>query len=217
MILIPVKDLKNAKQRLASVLPQGARTELARAMLEDVLEAIAACAHRPPVTLVTRDPVALILASRFSSEVIADHANASETDAIATATCICDSRGVPYTLVLPADIPLITADELKRIYDAAPPQGSVLVPAADGRGTNAVFRSPAGLFPLQFGNESFQPHLAAARATGKPCTILELPGIGLDVDNPADLRQIIDAPGETRAQRLARSWNLRDSLIVAGT
>jgi 2-phospho-L-lactate guanylyltransferase len=217
MILVPVKDLKNAKQRLASVLPEEARTELARAMLEDVLDAIAACDHRPRVTLVTRDPFALMLASRFGIEVIADHANTSETDAIATATCICESRGVPNTLVIPADIPLITAEEVRRIYDAAPPQGSVLVPAADGRGTNAVFRSPAGLFPLQFGNDSFQPHLAAARATEEPCTILELPGFGLDVDNPADLRQLIDAPGDTRAQRLARSWNLRDSLIIAGT
>lgn len=217
MILVPVKDLKNAKQRLAPVVPQEARTELARAMLEDVLNAIAACDHRPPVTLVTRDPFALMLASRFSIEVIADHANASETDAIGTATCICESRGVSNTLVIPADIPLITAGEIQRLYDAAPTQGSVLVPSADGRGTNAVFRSPAALFPLQFGNDSFQPHLAAARATGKPCAILELPGIALDVDNPADLRKIIDAPGETRAQRLARSWNLRDNLIAAGT
>ena len=49
----------------------------------------------------------------------------------------------------------------------APDEGSVLVPAADGRGTNAAFRRPANLFPLRFGNDSFKPHLAAAQATGK--------------------------------------------------
>jgi 2-phospho-L-lactate/phosphoenolpyruvate guanylyltransferase len=66
------------------------------------------------------------------------------------------------------------------------------------------------LFPLRFGIDSFKPHLAAARATQKPCVILSLPGIALDVDNPADLRQLAEAPGETRAQRLARQWDLSD-------
>ena len=82
--------------------------------------------------------------------------------------------------------------------DAAPPEGSVLVPAADGRGTNAAFRRPAGLFPLRFGNDSFKPHLEAARATEKPCIVLSLPGIALDVDNPEDLRQLAEAPATPR-------------------
>jgi hypothetical protein len=45
--------------------------------------------------------------------------------------------------------------------------------------------------------------------------VLSLPGIALDVDNPSDLRQLADAPGETRAQRLARQWNLIDLSLAA--
>jgi 2-phospho-L-lactate guanylyltransferase len=82
----------------------------------------------------------------------------------------------------------------------------VLVPAGDGRGTNAAFRRPADLFPLRFGNDSFKPHHAAAQATGRPCVILQLPGIAVDVDNPADLQQLVALPGDTRAQRLLREW-----------
>ena len=108
----------------------------------------------------------------------------------------------------PAELSM--ACEIEKILQAAPPEGSVLVPAADGRGTNAAWRSPAGLFPLRFGNDSFKPHLAAARATGKPCLVLSLPGIALDIDNPSDLRQLAQAPGETRAQRLIRPWDLTD-------
>jgi 2-phospho-L-lactate guanylyltransferase len=70
-----------------------------------------------------------------------------------------------------------------------------------------VLRRPAALFPLRFGNDSFRPHLAAAQATGKPCVVLPLPGIAVDVDNPADLKQLAGLPGETRAQRLARQWD----------
>jgi len=147
--------------------------------------------------------------------VIADPVNASETDAIAMATHVCETRGVDFTLVIPADIPLIQAWELQRIKDAAPLEGTVIVPAGDGRGTNAIFRRPAGLIPLQFGNDSFKPHLAVAKATGKSCTVLSLPGIAVDVDNPADLRQLVELPGETRAQRLARQWDLRDLPLAA--
>jgi 2-phospho-L-lactate guanylyltransferase (CobY/MobA/RfbA family) len=43
MILIPVKNLANAKQRLASILDQPTRTELAQAMLFDVLHAVRQC------------------------------------------------------------------------------------------------------------------------------------------------------------------------------
>ena len=172
MILVPVKNLANAKQRLASVLDQATRAELAQAMLHDVLDALAACCGNSEVSLVTSDPFALDLAQAFSFQVIPDATNRSETDAIEMATQLCESRGVESTLVIPADIPLIKPSEVTAVLHAAPEKGSVLVPAADGRGTNAIFRRPAALFPLRFGNDSFKPHLAAARATGNPSLVL---------------------------------------------
>jgi 2-phospho-L-lactate/phosphoenolpyruvate guanylyltransferase len=210
MILVPVKSLANAKQRLASVLDQPTRTKLAQAMLYDVLETLGAWANRPEVSLVTSDPFAVELARRFQFQIISDNTNRSETDAIEMATRFCEAQGVDSTLVIPGDIPLIQAVELEKILQAAPAEGSVLVPAADGRGTNAAWRRPAGLFPLRFGNDSFKPHLAAARATGKPCMVLSLPGIALDIDNPSDLHQLAETPGETRSQRLARQWDFSD-------
>jgi 2-phospho-L-lactate/phosphoenolpyruvate guanylyltransferase len=210
MILIPVKSLANAKQRLASLLDQPTRTKLAQAMLFDVLETLGSWQSRPEVGVVTSDPFAVELARRFEFQIIPDNANRSETDAIEMATRFCEARGVDSTLVIPGDIPLIQVHELEQILQAAPDEGSVLVPAADGRGTNAAWRRPAGLFPLRFGNDSFKPHLAAARATQKPCVVLQLPGIALDIDSPADLRRLAEAPGETRAQRLARQWDLTD-------
>ncbi len=215
MILIPVKSLANAKQRLAWVLDQPTRTQLAQAMLFDVLEALGTWANRPEVSIVTSDPFALELARRFRFQIIPDNANRSETDAIEMATRFCEGRDVDSTLVIPGDIPLIKACELEKILESAPAEGSVLVPAADGRGTNAAWRRPAGLFPLRFGNDSFKPHLAAARATQKPCVVLSLPGIALDIDNPSDLRQLVEAPGETLSQRLARQWDLTDLSLAA--
>ena len=215
MILIPVKNLKNAKQRLASVLDQPARTALAQAMIHDVLEAVAACSSRPEAAVVTNDPFAADLALHFQFQIIRDDANVSETAAIEMATRMCESQGAERTLVIPGDIPLITPEELDQIFSAAPEPGSLLVPAADGRGTNAAYRRPASLFPLRFGNDSFKPHLDAARRTGLPCVILSLSGIALDVDNPRDLQQLVDTPGNTRSQLLARQWDFTEYPLAA--
>jgi 2-phospho-L-lactate guanylyltransferase len=217
VILIPVKNLSSAKQRLASTLDQPTRTQLAQAMLHDVVSAIAGWTGRPPSALVTSDPFAIDLAKQYDFEIIPDPANPGETGAIEMAMRICVERGVDYTLIIPADIPLIQTSELDQILAQAPQRGSVLVPAADGRGTNAAFRRPADLFPLRFGNDSFKPHLAAAQATGKPCEVLQLPGIALDVDNPSDLQDLLAADGETRAQSLVRRWNLGNGILTART
>jgi 2-phospho-L-lactate/phosphoenolpyruvate guanylyltransferase len=206
VILVPVKNLSSAKQRLAAVLDQPSRTALAQAMLHDVLTTLNGWGGHPPVAIVTSDPYAITLAEKLKFEVIPDPDNLGETRAIEMATRICVERGADSTLVIPADIPLIQAWEFDEILKHAPAEGSVLVPAADGRGTNAAFRRPANLFPLRFGNDSFKPHHAAAQATGKPCLVLNLPGIAVDIDNPSDLQVLAAMPGETRAQKLARKY-----------
>src|SRR6266853_3171004 len=113
MILVPVKNLKSAKQRLASVMEPSARTELAQSMLQDVLEALSGY----EVSLVTSDSFASELARSYGFRVINDESNLSETDAIEMATQVCESRGIRTTLVIPADIPLIDVAELRAIYD----------------------------------------------------------------------------------------------------
>ncbi len=216
MILIPVKNLSAAKQRLAAVLDQPSRTELAQTMLQDVVSALVSWSERPACALVTSDPFAIELARRYDLEIIPDLANPGETGAIEMATDFCIARGVESTLVIPADIPLMQGSELAQILQATPTQGSVLVPAADGRGTNAASRRPANLFPLRFGNDSFKPHFAAAQATGKPCVVLQLPGIAVDIDNPEDLQQVVKRPGETRTQSLLRRWRIEGRFAAKG-
>lgn len=208
MILVPVKNFVNAKQRLSAVLDPEARQDLAQAMCTDVLETLAAWPRRPEVMVVTGDACASGLARRLGFAVLPDPVDPGETGAIAMATEVCRASGAQFTMVIPADIPLVESAELDRIMECAPPAGTVLVPDADGRGTNAALRVPADLFPLHFGNDSFLPHRAAAEATGLPCIVLELPGIARDVDRPEDLRALASAPGERQAQRLVRGWNV---------
>ncbi len=143
MILVPVKNLAGAKQRLSSVLSPPERFALAQAMCQDVLQTLADWPGCPPVAIVTSDSFARDLAARFHFEVIVDD-NSGETAAIEMATTSCRQRGAKSSLVIPADIPLIDASELHQIVSCAPhPSGTVLVPDAAGHGTNAAWRSPA--------------------------------------------------------------------------
>src|SRR5437667_3869774 len=112
-ILVPVKNLAGAKQRLAEVLTAEQRRSLAEAMLRDVLEALAQVDQPVSVSLVTGDAVATALASDYGFDLIADHENAGETAAIALATDVTASGGSDGVLVIPADVPLITTVEVK--------------------------------------------------------------------------------------------------------
>jgi 2-phospho-L-lactate guanylyltransferase len=132
MILVPIKNLADAKQRLSPVLNPGERFALAQAMCEDVLQALADWQGRPAVAVVTSDSFARDLAARFNFEVIADD-NSGETSAIEMATTVCREHGASSTLVVPADIPLIEASELQKIVDVAPVHGAVLAPHGDLR------------------------------------------------------------------------------------
>jgi 2-phospho-L-lactate guanylyltransferase len=216
MILVPVKNLAHAKQRLASVMEQAARTELAQAMLADVLDSLAAAAI-DDVSLVTSDAFATDLARELGFDIIRDELNSSETGAIEMATQLCSERGIASTLVIPADIPLISPAEICAIYQNAPDDGTLLVPSADKRGTNAVLRRPTQLFPLRFGNDSFLQHLAAAIATNKTCVVLSLAGIALDIDTPEDLQQIALVPGDKRSQLLARKLGFYDAPLTVNS
>ena len=219
-LLIPVKNLSNAKQRLGEALDQEHRSLLAEAMLRDVLTAAAGVADRLDIYLVTGDARARRLRAEFGLGVIEDTRNQSESAAIEMATAWSEERGYDTTVVLPADVPLTTSAELHRVLDSAPEEGAVFVPAYDRRGSNCILRRPAAIIPLRFGNDSFLPHCEAMKKTGKPLVILELPGIGLDIDNPHELELLVGRAGNTHAQRLLRFWSVgsqsRAALEAAG-
>jgi len=212
ILLIPFKSLATAKQRLAAVLDQRRRSQLAEAMLRDVMTAAAGVANRIDVALVTGDSRAQEMARQFGFLVSDDTRNESETAAIEMATAWAEERGYDTTIVVPADIPLITSDELQQVLHAAPEEGALFVPAYDRRGSNCILRRPASLIPLRFGNDSFLPHCESIRRTGKQLVILEMPGIGLDIDNPHELEMLMERAGETHAQRLLRSWGFEQHL-----
>jgi 2-phospho-L-lactate guanylyltransferase len=197
---VPVKEFAGAKQRLASLLTVEQRQALTAAMLEDVLAALAE-APLAGIMVNTVDPLATELARRYGARVVTDGARDGHTGAVTAMARILAAEGHEI-LTVPGDIPRVTAAEIAAVVEAARPAPSVtIVPAHDERGSNAVLCSPPLVMPLRFGDDSFLPHLASARALGIEPTILRLPGIALDIDQPEDVHALMQAkpPMQTRA------------------
>ena len=195
-ILIPVKDLSRAKQRLAGVLSQESRTRLARAMLADVFAAVAGTRSAQAVFVVTNDPRALAEARSLGWECFTETQQISESHSVDSASRLCAARGVTALLRLPADLPLLRAEDIDSVFSACPGEpGAVLVPSRDQTGTNALLRTPPDLFPSHFGPGSLEKHLAEARLHPAGGRLLRLPRIELDVDDEADLEALTGAEG----------------------
>lgn len=203
---VPVKDLGAAKQRLARALDAPARADLVRAMLRDVLRALAA-APLDAVWVVTRDADVEAIARAHGAAVVQEAANHGHTAAVALAQARATAAGARTFLTVPGDVPGTTPAEIAALLDAGRAEGpaAAFCPSRSGRGTNGAALSPPDVMPLTFGEPSFDNHVAAARARGLVVRIVRLPGLALDIDDPGDLRALLDqAPATATARLLAR-------------
>ena len=198
--VVPVKEFGAAKQRLASALSPQQRRDLAFAMLEDVLAALAAVPSLAGILVVTIDEAAIELARRYGALVSRVAATEGHTAAVAAAARML-GRQRAAMLTLPGDVPLVTPDDIERIVATQRNAPSfTIVPARDELGSNAILCSPADAVPLRFGENSYYPHLAAARARGIAPVSLRLANLGLDIDGPEDLAAFLRIPSRTRAR-----------------
>lgn len=194
-VVIPIKDLAEAKQRLASVLKPAERRGLFGAMVEDVLAAVAQVSILAGVMIVTCDPAAETLAQKYNARVLKEPQNQGHTAAVALAAQVLTSEGAQGLLQVPGDIPLVTPQEIEQVLKEHPPAPSMsIVPSRDKTGSNCVVCSPPNVMPLQFGDNSFYPHLESARNHGLEPHVVILPGIGLDIDTPDDLKTLLTQP-----------------------
>jgi 2-phospho-L-lactate guanylyltransferase len=190
-LLLPVKDLNNAKKRLMGVLTPEERFALAEAMLADTIRAVrgARCAEK--IFVVTNYEPIIQLAEENGWELLREEQQISESRSVDAASRICEQRGVTGLLRLPLDLPLIQSSDIDELLTAdCRPPSLVIVPSRDGTGTNAMLRTPPTLFPSHFGNGSFAKHLAEARSTQAQVVVRRNARLEMDVDDEADLRAL---------------------------
>jgi 2-phospho-L-lactate guanylyltransferase len=193
--LVPLKDLVEAKSRLAGLLRPSERRALAQAMAEDVLTALQAHSGISQITLVSDDPGAGLLAQKYGADCWSEKSlgcrGLNSLIQCASARLLAD--GEEPLLVLHADLPLLGASDIEAALDGQQKVGGLIIGCdRQGRGTNLLAFNAASMPDFCFGAGSCARHLASARGAGIPVRILQSAGIELDVDEAADLNIIME-------------------------
>jgi len=191
--LIAIKERSRCKTRLAEVLTQPARLELARTMLSSVLHAatMAQTVHTVLVISPERDtlpadiPVLADTGESLNSALMQAHRRVRES-------------GCQEIVVLPADLPEITAGDIDELVHAGRIGGFAIAPDAAGVGTNALCLASPAPFQFQFGPDSHNLHVREAQRLGLSPRVVRRAGLELDVDLPADLERMGGQPWLTR-------------------
>lgn len=197
--VVPIKTLDQAKSRLSRVLKPGERYALALGLLRQTLSILRRSEGPCGILVVSADPVVRHEANAQGVDFLMEPDTGGLNEALTTAAAEVIGRGGTSMLVIPGDLPLLTAagvDALVRtaaISSSSIEQRVAIAPDRRGAGTNALLLRPPGLVPFCFGPDSFQRHLAAAQALGVTPVVFRSPAFALDLDLPSDLASVLDS------------------------
>ena len=202
-LLIPVKDPFHGKTRLGNFLTLEERRLLAWAMFEDVISAAANASRPDRIVVVTSFDRAAERAGRAGFEVLIEQSQSSESASVDWASSLLRDRGFDSVMRLPADLPLVRAEDIDELLATRlPTPGALLAPSRDGTGTNAIIRTPPDIFGSRFGPNSLELHRREAAGAGAECLIVLNERIGVDIDEPGDVRFFMERGRGTETFRL---------------
>jgi len=187
--VVPLKDLARGKSRLAGALAEEKRAQLIRIMLGQVVHAAAAAPGIAEVSVLTADPALVPRGAQHLADS-GEELNASlarAVHALAQSRAIAES-GTDVLLIVAADLPFVTAEDIGSMIEASRGGGVVAAPDWKDCGTNALaFPLAARVLPTRFGPGSLAAHEAEARAARLPWSVVRRRGLAFDVDEPAQL------------------------------
>jgi 2-phospho-L-lactate/phosphoenolpyruvate guanylyltransferase len=201
--LVPVKALVGGKTRLSSLLSESARQAVSQAMLADVLTSLRQASTVERIVAVSSEPSLLEFARRLGACTVDEAYPRGINGAVEVGTEFCVRQGATALLVLLADLPLVTAEDVDFLFRQTSGEPEViLVPCKEGEGTNALLRVPPLIMaPCFGGGPSLERHLGAARHEGIPCRVIEVPHIAFDLDSVADLQRFATQPTRTHTYK----------------
>lgn len=197
--VLPVKPFGEAKSRLHGVLDAAKRRHLARELMLRSLDALLACAPARRVLVISTDAEALALAAARGAGALIE----SGTDlnqALAQARSHVLAQGGAGLLVLAADLPLVTAEEIEAVLASDDDATVVIAPDRRSSGTNALLLRPPDVIDFDFEGDSAHSHRDLALAAGIEPLLLSLPGLAFDLDLPEDWHDLLRhgwSPGQS--------------------
>jgi len=213
-IILPVKDLRRSKTRLARWLSPRQRSDLMRAMVEDVLEELARASKVSGVLVVSTDRSLHKIADQYGARSTAFDDDRSLNQAVGAACEQLARQGQTSCMIVHGDMPFLSGERIDRLIAQASRNQTILVPCKDRQGTNLLVLTLPAKFPFQYGRDSFRRHLQAARAAGLDPQIEADPDLALDVNGPACLAELRSRLTAGNGQQCARTFGFLQGLSL---
>jgi 2-phospho-L-lactate guanylyltransferase len=208
-VLLPVKRFNRSKERLARFLTAPEREELARLMFDDVWAVLQEAMSSPRHTekeeedgshgarnsgqgigqlfVATAEPYVIERCRESGTPCLEETEQRSHSASVIEASRWAVSLGARSLLSIPIDTPGVTAEEIFALLELGRRHSVVIVPSADGTGTNALLRTPPQAIEPRFGPHSCGLHVEEARKKGFSHLVNPSPGLSQDIDTPEEL------------------------------
>ncbi|MBI2816042.1 MAG: 2-phospho-L-lactate guanylyltransferase [Acidobacteria bacterium] len=208
--LLPVKAFGRSKERLTSYLSPEEREQLARTMFDDVwttlLEACSRGDGLDRLLVISSERYVLTRCDSAGVAYLEEKQQISHSASVRKGTEWAISLGATSLLSLPIDTPAATASEILAVGRLRDNFSVVVVPSADGTGTNALLRTPPNVINPHFGPGSCRLHVAEAHKRKLPVLVYAMSGFGADIDTPEDLQSFATTEIPCRTRELARQF-----------
>ena len=208
-VVVPVKPFNEGKSRLAGHITPQQRQALNRELLTRTLTVINRAHLDAEILVISRDTHALAAAKRAGSRTLTEEdqlctaqpsactPNDTESEpqlnaALTQAARYAAAHGATKLLVLPTDMPNLTAADVRTMAASHGPEPQITIaPSRDG-GTNALMLQPAQVIPFAFGRDSFLRHQRLAAQAGIPVHVVQSDSRLFDIDLPEDYRLVFN-------------------------
>lgn len=201
--VIPVKSPYRSKQRLARVLSLEERAQLVRRLLRRLIAALQQLPQIEQIVIVTGDAEVAELAANAGAVVLAETTPPDLNAAVTQGVQYAAQQGADGVIILPTDLPLVSANAVAFVLNAAAPDtyaggnGAVgphvdaqpllvICPDEVEEGTNAIFMTPINSYTFHYGPGSFRQHVTEAARRGYAVCVVTIPALAFDLDTEDD-------------------------------
>ncbi|CAN5722380.1 hypothetical protein BH24ACT22_BH24ACT22_04990 [soil metagenome] len=184
--VVPVKDLQGTKSRLKPIMDPAGRAGLTIYMMCRIISALQE-AEVESVCVVSPDRLVLQKAREKEVFTLLQESKGLNP-ALEEGRRWVMERGASAMLVLPADLPLLDAEDIRAVVSGCGESPSAVISPDDARtGTNALMLRPPDAIAFSFGTGSFEAHQQAAREKDILLTVVERTHLSFDLDTGEDL------------------------------
>jgi len=187
---VPVKRFERSKSRLGTILSIEQRRTLCELLLLNTIIALEQSHAISKILVVTSEKSAVELASSIGAECLKLNCDNGVNEALVLANEYSSNNGADATVVIPQDIPLLTASDIDSLCSRAEllVKCIVICPSIRYDGTNALLRKPPKLIKTFYDEDSFNSHVRASTITNVPIRFHLSRRIMIDLDSAEDIR-----------------------------